>query len=238
MAYDVDIRLVEDTGTPAVEELVASVRPSRVQDAVGRECVLLMQEHFDRLPHNKQGWPPVGFYARCADGTDWEPAPDGIVVESDNADAPGSLRQRFHGGPIDMVEHLLTIPNMEQFYGHRATEFTDLRLAILGGVKALVVPKAGTRRVNTATGRETSVPGTGPRAHQYLREGYMFSRLHGTRGGSRPGYRATTPRETMVAYWLVEHVDQEGDEGVIPSDQEFVATAVDAVLDLVGRSAD
>jgi hypothetical protein len=91
-----------------------------------------------------------------------------------------------------MKDKMLTIPARQEFYGHSATEFTNLRLAVFkSGTLALVVGKKGVGRVDFATGREKNVRGAGARA------------------------------QSMVAYWLKKEVTQNEDKSVIPEAQEY-----------------
>ena len=238
MACDYDIKLTEDTGTPALEDLQKRLDIEKVCETVGNECTMMVKHNFNELPANKRGWPSTGFWGKCSAGTDWDRYVDGVIIWSDNADAPGALRQQLYGGEIHMKNKMLTIPAMEQFYGHRAGEFTDLRFALLGGHPALIVPKPGAYQVNFSSGTSSRVRGTGPRAHQLLKEGYRYSKLRGAKSGPTRGYeKAGGARDTMVAYWLRESVDQEPHPEVMPSYQEFADRAADSIVAMLEGGA-
>jgi hypothetical protein len=204
MPNEFDIEVISDTATPALDSLQVKLSPNSIKRAVGRDCTLLVQDHLRSLGPNKRGWPSTGFYAGAAKGTSWDMVPEGIVIRVDNDNAPGAMRQRFHGGPIDAKDKLLTIPARAEFYGHRATEFDNLKFMMFrSGAKALVIREGGTGLVNFGTGRSRNVKGAGVRS------------------------------AGMVAFWLVEHVDQDADPDVIPSEEALADTAIAAVIDLV-----
>ena len=195
-----------DGATPVLQAFRRAVRPAEVRRAVGTACTRLTQGHLRGLGPNKRGWPSTGFYAGAAVGTAWNPTPTGVQIEIDNAARPGAMRQRYYGGTINMKDKLLTIPAAAAFYGQKATDFDNLRFAILGGHKALVVGKGGTGKVDFATGRSRAVKGAGVRA------------------------------AAMVAYWLRESVDQDPDEGVLPTAEEYAEAAIDSVVSLAVKA--
>jgi hypothetical protein len=105
-----------------------------------------------------------------------------------------------------MKDKHLTIPARPEFYGHSATEFTNLRLAVFkSGAMALVIGAGGAGRVNFQTGRERSVSGAGVRS------------------------------TGMVAFWLRSSVNQDPDPNVIPSAQRLADVALNAVFNLVAE---
>ncbi len=205
---DISVSIENDTATPALKALDSVLSPrsnARLQQAVGRECVLLTQRHLGALGPNKNGWPSTGFYKGAARGTDFDVTETGVVIRVDNERAPGGMRQRYHGGTISMKDKLLAIPARAEFYGHSPTEFTNLRFFMFAsGTKTFVIGKGGVGKVNFQTGRERSVSGAGAR------------------------------EQAMVAYWLKESVNQrDGDPDVMPSPQEYAETAKAAIVDVV-----
>ncbi len=203
MNPDIDISVVEDTATPAVEALAKAMMLARVQDAVGTALVGLFQDHLNALGPNARGWPSTNFYAGAAAGTDWSPKDDGVLIACDNEKRPGALRQRYFGGTIRMKDKMLAIPARAEFYAHSPTEFTNLRLAIFhGGSMALVVGTGGAGRVNFQTGREQNVKGAGARS------------------------------AAMVAFWLKEEVHQDADKSVLPDHSKIIDAALGAVIEL------
>lgn len=120
----------------------------------------------------------------------------------DNPERPGAFAFRHRcwvngTGTINMKDKLLTIPARAEFYGQKATNFTNLRFVMFSsGAKALVIGKGGVGRVDFATGMEHSVRGAGRRTAM------------------------------MVAYWLVESVTQRGEYPVIPSRKDYASTVM------------
>lgn len=197
----IEVDITKDEATPAVASMERALVMARVQRVVGTACTLLTKEHLNALPPNKMGWPSQGFYKGAARGTVWDRTPDGVVIKVDNEEHPGAMKQRFHGGTIMAKDHLLTIPARAEFYGHRATEFTNLRLVVFrSGAMALVIGKGGTDMYSHSRNRESGVSGAGARS------------------------------EAMVAYWLKESVTQKPDPDVMPTPEEYVATAKESVL--------
>jgi hypothetical protein len=146
---------------------------------------------------NKQNWPTTGFYAAvAAEGVDWELQGDSAFkITIDHPTKSGAMKQRYYGGRIEAKDHLLTIPARAEFYGHAATEFTNLRFGMFRstGTKFLYIGERGVGKVNFETGREQMyVKGAGPR------------------------------QAMMIAYWLKESVFQEGDPGVIPAEEDYI----------------
>lgn len=198
---DIEITTYNDQMTPALDALKRATMAARIKRIVGTAVTLEVQRHLNALPPNKRGWPSSGFYKDAARGTTWDETPDGVVIHVDVEGKPGAMRQRFHGGTIRMKDKLLAIPARAEFYGHSPTDFTNLRFAVFrSGAKALLVGGGGAGRVDFATGRERNVSGAGARA------------------------------AGVVAYWLKESVEQEGDPSVLPSQERIAAVAVGAVM--------
>lgn len=161
MFNDIQVSVFKDTALPAIRKLAhQTLSKGNIFRAVGTACVQLTKDHLNSLGPNKQGWPSTGFYAGAARGTSWEQKGDGVSILVDNENAPGAMRQRFHGGTITAKDHLLTIPARAEFYGKKATSFTNLRLAVFkSGSMALVVGSGGTDVVNFKTGKSKGVRG-------------------------------------------------------------------------------
>lgn len=191
---DIEINVLEDTATPMLRNLTRLASYPEVREGMADACAALTRDHLDALPPNRQ-FPErsTGFYRKAEVTT--EQSEGGFSVLVDHKDKPGAMRQRFYGGDIFAKDRLLTIPARAEFYGRRAGEFDNLRFVMFGkgGAKALVVGKGGVELVNW------HATGSGPR------------RLKGA--GRR--------ERGMVAYWLVDHVFQEGDVGVIPTIDEY-----------------
>jgi len=206
MNEDVQIIIGGDTATPELTALAQSLQVDRIRRAVATSCVQLTKDYLNNLPPNRRGWPSTGFYHGAALGTTWESTPEGIAILIDNENAPGAMKFRFHGGTISMKDKLLTIPARAEFYGHRAGEFSNLRFVMFkSGAKALVIGTGGTDRLNAMTWK--------------------------TGRGTRTGTGARTAM--MIAYWLVESVTQDGNPDVVPSQDAYKETAIQAVVELI-----
>lgn len=199
-----EVTIGKDTASPGLAALHRLLGKDSVARVVGTACTRLVQDHLNGLGPNKQGWPSTGFYAAAARGTSWDKTDDGVEIHVENENAPGAMNQRFHGGTINAKDKLLTIPARAEAYGHRATEFTNLRLAVFAsGSMALVVGSGGIRQVNFRTGRERSVVGAGARS------------------------------ESIVMFWLKSSVDQDPDPGVLPTSEQLGQAATGAVLEML-----
>jgi hypothetical protein len=205
------VTVTRDEATAAILRLKAAITLPKLQDAVGTRLKRLTQDHLRSLPNNAQGWPSSGFWEGAARGTGWEPASEGIIVTVDNREHPGAMRFRFNGGvdgdiTINMKDKLLTIPARAEFYGFRATGFTNLKFVMFkSGAKALVIGTGGAGKVNFETGNESDVKGAGARS------------------------------AGVVAFWLVESVTQKANPRIVPSGEQYVAEAKRAVMDLIAR---
>lgn len=208
----VNTKVVKDTATPALARLRRSLSASQIKRAIGTAVVKLVREHVLQNPPNKRGFPSTGFWKSTAKGVYWDETDDGLVVGVDNEKAPGAVKLLYYGGDVRMKDKMLTIPAAAPFYGHKATEFTNLRFAMFRGVrgtlKALVVGKGGVGSVDFSTGRERSVKGAGVRS------------------------------QGMVAYWLKEEVSVGAHPEFIPDRETMAQAAIAAVRQLVeGRAA-
>lgn len=198
-----EVDINEDAG-PMIRSSLKTTSPQNIKAAVGTACVRFVKQHVRSLGTNKRGWPSTGFYAEAARGTTWDETADGIMIEIDNPSHPGSMRQRYYGGEIHMKDKLLAIPARAEFYGHDPGEFTNLSFVPFGsGARALVIGKGGVGKVDFSTGRERNLKGAGVRS------------------------------EAMVAYWLVESVDQKADPNVMPNMKQLSDVAIGAVVALV-----
>lgn len=198
------IDVVLDEATPAILQSLRVTSPLNIKRAVGGACVRAVQMHLRALGPNKQGWPSTNFYEGAARGTTWNETPEGIALEIDNAARPGAMRQRYYGGTINAKDKLLAIPARAEFYGHSPTEFTNLQFVpFASGAMAFVIGQGGVGKVNFKTGREQNVKGAGARA------------------------------QAMVAFWLVDHVDQDANPDVLPSMEKLTEVAMDSVVKLV-----
>jgi hypothetical protein len=116
---------IVERATPALVSFELAPSSGQVNSAIGRAVVKLMQDHFSTLPPNKRHFPGTGFWKPAAQATQFEALPGGVRISVNQT----GVRQRFLGGPIEAVKAgYLTIPAVAEAYGHRATEFTNLKL--------------------------------------------------------------------------------------------------------------
>ena len=196
--------VLQDTGTKLVRNLIRIASIENVRIAAMLACVELTRNFIHRLPPNKRGWPSTQFWQGVQ--VSGSPTPGGFELAIDNPERPGAFAFRHRcwvngTGTINMKDKLLTIPARSEFYGQKATNFTNLRFVMFrSGAKALVIGKGGVGRVDFATGMEHSVRGAGRRTAM------------------------------MVAYWLVESVTQRGKYPVIPDRQDYIDRVMAVLL--------
>ena len=189
MTPDITIKVEKDTSNEVLSALLSAVSGRKLKDRVGYNLTRMVQGNLRSLPHNKQGWEPQGFYDKAARGTSYEVTETGAVVSVDNPDAPGAIKFAYNQGQegrirIESKGKLLTIPAREEFYGHSAGEFDNLKYVQFGkgGAKALVI--------STSLVFSTSL--TFAKAN-YRSTTSEPSHLYGLgRGAAGPGRRCTT----------------------------------------------
>lgn len=132
------IEIERDDVTPFLQRATTALGSDRINAAVRRETLRLTKEHLARLDverPNRLGGPRTNFYGRAARGTTAETTSDGVLITI----ASVGIGQRFFGGTITMKDRMLTIPARAEAYGKRASEFSNLRFAVLGrGGPALI----------------------------------------------------------------------------------------------------
>lgn len=110
------------------------------------------------------------------------------------------IRQRVRGGTIRPRNvKWLTIANEAEAYGYRARDFTDLRFVPFGPNLAALMEAKG------GAYRIISV------------------------STSRRSKRVKNSEEGRVMFWLKKEVYQEGDDTVLPSDQDVINAALGAI---------
>jgi hypothetical protein len=215
MTNDLQINVTQDTASPAIMELVKVLASDALRRHVGQAATVFTQAHLRSLMGNKQGWPSQGFYAGAARGTSFETTPDGVRISVDNENAPGAMKHQYNQGQSGKTTivaggKLLTVPARAEFYGHRAGEFTNLRF------------------VQFASGAKALVIGQGGASRVNFQTG----------GESNKGIGARSA--AMVAYWLVDSVEQDSKPEVLPTrDQYFnvIHSALnDGLAQLRGRN--
>lgn len=167
----------------------------RLQPIVGRSAVNVYRAHLFALNQerpNRLGGPRTNFYAQAARGTSWRQLGDAVVVSI----ASVGIRQRYYGGTIKpKVRRYLTIPAVAEAYGKRASEFPELKFAL--------VPDPRSGRLRPALVRKDASEVT-----------LIDTRT--VRGRTKVFKREGQGR---VLFWLVRQVQQQPDPSVLPSQE-------------------
>ena len=207
MSFTIDI---QDRATPAVEGALGELQLAGVKPEIGRAVVQLVQQHFLRLNAsraNPLGGPRSNFYAQAARGTRYDVLTDGVLVSVSQA----GIRQRLEGGEIvPRNVKYLTIPAIAEAYGKRAREFPNLAIMwrrIAGERRAIALVEAPATKLE-----------------------FGKKRKDGTRGVK------TDSVGGKIFFWFVKSVTQPADPSVLPTDDEFRDTAIDAAQDYFERA--
>jgi len=185
----------------AVETLEGKLAGDEAKLIAGAQLKETVRDHLyaletDSVHHRSAqslGAAPTHFYAEAADKVH-EPQIEGDSI-SVSIEQTG-LAQRYFGGDIE-GDPLLTIPARMEAYGHRASDFDNLRLIMFpSGAGALVE-------------RDATVLKGGKRG-----AGNLAGSLDGKSKGDSLG--------GLVFFWLVRHVHQEPDETVLPTDEQML----------------
>ena len=208
----VTIQVTRDAATPAIAKMLGKLTPQRLGAAVGPACARLVKQNFRGLGTNKRGWPTTNFWARAARATSWSREPDGVMVSVNQI----GVRQRWLGGTISPVRaRALTIPMSPVAYGHTAGEFPGSFVLRTKEGKSFIVQKSEERE-----------EGMTKKFHQaYLK----------SQGGNN---KARTAGRLEFLFQLVSSVSQASDASVMPSREEFAATARQAIVEAIaGKGA-
>lgn len=142
---------IEDRATPVIEAVARAATRERLSPVFGRAGVNALRDHLfglDRARPNQLGGKRTHFYAQAARGASYGIISEGALLKLNQV----GIRQRYFGGTIRPVNRkFLTVPARAEAHGRRATEFNNLRFAIIGGQPALVEADA-TRVRKTAKG--------------------------------------------------------------------------------------
>lgn len=194
---------ITDLATGAIQKLQQKVSSPETNAAIGAGAVALFQRHFLDLPPNQQGFPSSGLYAKFARSTNFRLETGGVMISVNHVAA----RQRYFGGLIKPTggRQFLTIAALPQTYGKRAGDFNSLRFGFAYDAKR------GVMRPALVEGRASEVS--------------FGSRR---KDGSRK-VNPTASRTGLVPFfWLIRQADQKGDRGIIPSEADIKATALQA----------
>lgn len=141
--------------------------------AAGRGVANRLRDHFGRLEStqpNRRGWPRQHFWSDVR-GTVSQPIDDGAMTTVGIGHV--AIRQKLLGGDIlpRKPGGFLTIPAHPDAYGHRAREFSNLKVAMardesgrlrpalvaMRGVSTLIEPSKGKKKKWRAVGQEVAL---------------------------------------------------------------------------------
>lgn len=209
MSAALEITMDDAVVSESLEELSRFASATSVRTRMMDSCLRLTKSHLLASGTNKQNWPTTKFYPTVArDGVRGELQDGGFRISIDHPEKPGSMRQRYYGGTINMKDKLLTIPARAEFYGHAAAEFSNLRFGMFGkgGAKFLYIAKGGTEQdENWNTNKQVK-----------------WKRKKGI---------SSARAEMLIAYWLKESVTQDADASVIPSEEDYTEVVMASLLD-------
>ncbi len=124
MKLNTSVEVIE-RARPPVRELTLALKNGSANPSIGRAVVALLRKHFLSLPPNQRGFPTTHFWRRAARATTFDFARDWVRVSVKQT----GVRQRFRGGHIDPIRaDYLTIPAIAETYGHRARDFSGLKV--------------------------------------------------------------------------------------------------------------
>lgn len=199
------IQISLDSATPAVQSLRAGLAPDQVNPIIGRSARNTYRTHLfgiDGQRANKLGGARTNFYASAARATQFRVQGDLVIVSINQV----GIGLRYFGGTVrPKVKKYLTIPAVAEAHGKRASEFPELKFAL--------VPDPKTGRLRAAL----------------VRRGANIVSLISTR---RAGGRTITSRREAGAYvmfWLVKQATFQPDPSVLPYPELVEAEAARAV---------
>jgi hypothetical protein len=211
MRAGVSIRIVSDTATPALREQMAELTPERFAARVGPKVAELTETHLAGLGGNVKGYPSTRFYEKFARNVRWLPQPNGVAVTILPAVVNGrqvGLGLRVFGGTITpQTVDRLAIPISPISYGHVPSDFPNLFL--LKTVRGAYLCQRA-EAISEKTG------------HTVI----------GHRLGGNAGRRIRT--DISFLFKLVRSVTQAGNRDVLPGDEQYLTTALSAVLGPAG----
>jgi hypothetical protein len=116
---------ITEGAKPAMHRLLTFVKGRAANTAMGRAVLTLFIRHFLALPPNQRGLPTTHFWRRAANATTFEANPDSVRISVNQT----GVMQRFLGGEIGPIRaKYLTIPAIAETYGHRAGDFSGLKV--------------------------------------------------------------------------------------------------------------
>ena len=198
--------------TPRVKEMLD---PTAVARVAGRGVAEAIRANYQKLETgrpNRHGWRRQHLWSQLRRSTQ-NPVPiaDGLMSVMVNHVAAA---QRYFGGIIRAIAaRMLTIPAVEEAYGKRAGEFSDLEFGF---------------------GFDPELQKMRPALVQAKRTEVSFGRRR--KDGTRKMKRG---RELGggVYYWLTRKVEQKADPTTLPSEAEMRAAAIEPTRRYIAREA-
>ena len=206
MSTPIDIKVISDTASPALAELLAKYTPARAAARVGPPLQKLFMTHLAALGGNSRGWPTTRFYEKFARNVRWLPMANGVTIAILPAVVNGrtvGLAQRVYGGTITpQTAKALAIPISPVSYGRVPSDFTGLFL--LKTPKGAYLVQSG-EQISEQTGRTVGL----------------------RKGGGNAGRRIRASLNFL--FKLVASVTQDPDPDVLPTQTEINETALAAL---------
>lgn len=129
--------VVKDTATPAIRALRAGLTNERLLPVLARSATNTIRNHFDMLEStrpNKLGGARQHYYSGARAGTSFVIDGDYAVIGIRQV----GMRLRYYGGTVHAGANIspvtgkptkyLTIPVTAESYGHRASDFDDMKV--------------------------------------------------------------------------------------------------------------
>lgn len=216
MSVGIRYSLQGDPGLAPLRKRIAN--PKGLLSVAGRSGRNVVQKHLrekNRTSPNRMGGRRTHFYAKAADAVNFRLLNDHEVTVSINA---VGIALRFHGtgglpgGRLRPINgRYLTIPATPEAHGRRAREFGDLEFGFAYD------PELG--RDRPALVRDGSQP---------------LTRV-AKRGGRKPAAGLPGGDTTgEPVFWLVKSVRQEGDDTVLPTEDNLFARVIADVEEYLG----
>ena len=213
MTPGIAIRVVSDTASPALRDMMDAITPERFAGRVGPKVQVLTQDHLAGLGANLKGYPSTRFYEKFARNVRWLPQDNGVAVAILPALVNGrqvGLGLRVFGGTIKpQTVAMLAIPISPVSYGHVPSDFPNLFL--LKTIKGAYLCQRGDQ-ISEKTNRLVGTRGQGGNAGRRIRADLVF------------------------LFKLAASVTQEGNRDVLPSDDEYLQTAIKYAYGYTGGS--
>lgn len=209
------LKLDLDNATPVLSARLMQLRPAQAARRIATRCAQLTEYHIRNMGENKRGWPSTGFYEKFARGVLGLATPGGVEILVKPAVVKGrtvSFRQHVWGGPITpKTVDALAIPISPVSYGKVPSDFRGKGLFLLKTPKGAYLVQHGETVSKTGQARykQDSGGGNRSRGENGLRKAASLNFLFVLKGG----------------------VNQPGKREALPSNEEYLETAMSAVME-------